>query len=273
VYHLAGRLNAVTVNHACPSGSWLTTKASSPHSGWPGRGTVPETGSILPDLRPDYLARCPVAERTHAESTVDGHAGRGVFGGGAHRHPGGPVHPPAQHRIGGHLEDAAPQRRPVPQMVVPVGQRPVPGGSDFRVGHHAAHCRIAEECGRDGPVQRLPGRDCHPLDQRAGVPFQHDRYYALHASGEESGKVAPNDPPYPWMIQDYWPGLWLNGQPYVAGFVWPKPVEGPVGQRPCECWPAGLPASAYSRWAPATAVTPSERCFTRASRQYLRGAV
>jgi hypothetical protein len=56
--------------------------------------------------------------------------------------------------------------------------------------------------------------------------FQHDRYYAFEASGKDSGTIVTGDPPYPLMIQDYWPGLWLNGQPYVAGFVWPKPVEG-----------------------------------------------
>jgi hypothetical protein len=50
--------------------------------------------------------------------------------------------------------------------------------------------------------------------------FQTDLYYRVDV---DSRKV---DAGYPLKTPDQWPGLWKTGQPFVAAFVWPKPVNG-----------------------------------------------
>lgn len=50
--------------------------------------------------------------------------------------------------------------------------------------------------------------------------FQEDRYYRVDPGTK---KVDPN---YPLSTTQYWPGLYVTGQRFVGGFVWPKPIDG-----------------------------------------------
>jgi hypothetical protein len=50
--------------------------------------------------------------------------------------------------------------------------------------------------------------------------FQVDRYYRFDIQADQV------DVGFPRLIQDGWRGLASSGQPFVAGFVWPKLVEG-----------------------------------------------
>lgn len=50
--------------------------------------------------------------------------------------------------------------------------------------------------------------------------FQDDRYYAYDVAADRV------DAGYPKLIGDGWKGLATSGQPFVAAFVWPQPVEG-----------------------------------------------
>jgi hypothetical protein len=50
--------------------------------------------------------------------------------------------------------------------------------------------------------------------------FQYDRYYRVNVATKRI------DAGYPLPILNNWPGLWLNGQYFTGGFVWPDLVEG-----------------------------------------------